>query len=492
MRNIFLLLVFIFGLSFIQSCNDDGPDIILSPIAQRAIADSSFIYYDDFSYSSENISELPIGIFDTSIDGLFAVEQFLTLDKFDNITGKPVPDGIPDFGGENFQFLIDKANGPYIDYIEAGNTAFLKEHLMTNVFFLMGKSFYTLQVDDFKSGQKERVKAVIALTNSADYIAESDISNFSKATGSNVIVIGLMSSGINALFEECVSKEQVSIGILSSGDDITVREYESAIRKKAAQSEYDGVLKIVGHRAHGLNEAILMDYDYISMLSTETRANYKGPDLVKDIEYVDEVVLERYGFNTSENGLLYTRRNGEYQVLQLNSIENYVRYHVVSMVEHHRRSGSDVPISCILLSDYKFSSVKGLIEKVLVELYNYRLDGMYLYRNSITPNVKLIDPVECAARECYMALRESRNLALRAVRSELDTYITVPALSFDDDSYDEDGGFSYNYRIGRPAGEYKITSKAIPFSTRYLERGKLNYMGNYFPLSYSLIKNSLY
>ena len=107
----------------------------MSPIAQRAIADSSFIYYDDFSYSSENISELPIGIFDTSIDGLFAVEQFLTLDKFDNITGKPVPDGIPDFGGENFQFLIDKANGPYIDYIEAGNTAFLKEHLMTNVFY---------------------------------------------------------------------------------------------------------------------------------------------------------------------------------------------------------------------------------------------------------------------------------------------------------------------------------------------------------------------
>lgn len=492
MRRIYHLIGLLAGLFVFSSCAEDSSSVVLPRIAQRAISDSTFIYYDTFNQYTDDMASLPIGMFDSSVDGIMVMERFLTIDQFDNITGARVSDGIPDFGGENFQFLIDMANGPYIDYIEGGNVDFLKEHLMTNLFFLMGKSFYTLSVDDFKSGQKDRVKAVVSLTNTADYTVGEDFSNFAKESGSNILSVGLMSSAISALFDDISAKSEVCIGILSSGDDITVREYESAIRKSAGKLNYGGTIKIAGHRAQGLSEAILNDYDYISMLSTSVRSGYKGPDILENIDYVDNMVLGKYHFNTSGNGLLVRRETDKYMDIQLNSIENYVRYHIVSMVEHHRRSGSKIPISTILLSDYKYSSVKKFIKQTLKDLYDYKQDGMYLYRTSITSDVKIIDPIECAASDCYLALRKSNNLALRTVRSELVTYVSVPVLSLSAEDYTSNGMFTDDYRVSRVAGEYKITSKVVPFSTRYINQEKLNYIGTNYPMSYSLVKNSLY
>ena len=492
MRKIYHLLGVLSGLLLLFSCQEESQSVVLPRIAQKAIADSTFLYYDTFGNYTEDMASLPIGMFDSSVDGILVMEQFLTIDQFDNITGAPVPDGISDFGGENFQFLVDMANGPYVDYIEGGNVAFLKEHLMTNLFFLMGKSFYTLSVDDFKSGQKERVKAVVSLTNTADYTVGKDFSNFAAESGANILSVGLMSSAIKALFENISAKNEVCIGILSSGDDVTVREYESAIRKSAGELNYQGNLKIVGQRALGLGEAILSDYDYISMISTTVRSNYQGPDIMENRDYVDNLMLNKYNFNTSNNGLLCKREDGRFSDIQLNSVENYVRYHIVSMVEHHRRSGSKIPISYILLSDYKYSVVKDYIKKTLDDLYNYKQDGMYLYRTSITPDVKLIDPIQCAARDCYLGLRNSRNLALRTVRSELVTFVSVPVLSLSADDYTSNGMFTKNYRVSRAAGVYNVTSKVLPFSTRYIDQDKLNYIGTHYPVSYSLIKNSLY
>ncbi|MCI2121681.1 MAG: hypothetical protein LKK19_03135, partial [Bacteroidales bacterium] len=83
----------------------------LIPVAESAIKDVTSVYYRDFSdYSPIEFSKLPVGVFDSGTGGLNVVEQILTMDSFDNITGKAVPDGIPDFAGEDLQYLDDYAN----------------------------------------------------------------------------------------------------------------------------------------------------------------------------------------------------------------------------------------------------------------------------------------------------------------------------------------------------------------------------------------------
>ena len=68
------------------SCGDRNRAGGLLPIAQKALADSSSIYYGDFSEYPQELSDLPVGIFDCSPDGFTVAERFLTVDNFDNIT----------------------------------------------------------------------------------------------------------------------------------------------------------------------------------------------------------------------------------------------------------------------------------------------------------------------------------------------------------------------------------------------------------------------
>jgi len=47
-------------------------------------------------------AEMPIGMFDSGTGGLTVMEAFLALDEFDNTSGQPGADGIPDYSGEQF------------------------------------------------------------------------------------------------------------------------------------------------------------------------------------------------------------------------------------------------------------------------------------------------------------------------------------------------------------------------------------------------------
>ena len=64
------------------------------------------------------------------------MQQFLALDNFNNETGEEVPDGIPDFEGEEFIYLADQANMPYGVYSSQGKEDFLRELIIKDALFL--------------------------------------------------------------------------------------------------------------------------------------------------------------------------------------------------------------------------------------------------------------------------------------------------------------------------------------------------------------------
>ena len=143
------------------SCGNKAGTESLLPISRKALGDSTSIYYGDFKDYPADLPRLAIGVFDGSPDGFAVVEKLLTIDNYDNITGRPIHDGIADFGGEYIQILFDAANGPYGGYIDGGNIDFLKEQLIRNTIFLTGTRYYNLAVDEYQSGFKDPVKLVI-------------------------------------------------------------------------------------------------------------------------------------------------------------------------------------------------------------------------------------------------------------------------------------------------------------------------------------------
>ena len=89
--------------------------------------------------SAEERAALPIGVFDSGIGGLTVLEALLTADAFDNETLKPGPDGKPDFEDERFIYLGDQANMPYGNYSKEGKTDYLRELILKDATFLLGK-----------------------------------------------------------------------------------------------------------------------------------------------------------------------------------------------------------------------------------------------------------------------------------------------------------------------------------------------------------------
>ena len=473
----------------LASCRDDEGEEALLPIAQKALTDTASMYYIDADSYPQDISGLPIGVLDCSVNGFEVVERLLTLDCFDNITGKPEPDGIIDFGGENIQFLSDRANGPYGGYIEVGSLDFLKEQVLSNTIFLMSDDYFNLAGDEYRSGFKEPVKMIIVSSPVADLRVLPDINNFLEQSGTGVKAIGVVEAGIREAVSDVDEDGNLCVGVLFAPDGVSSIEYESMIRKSVGNT--GGKVQVLNQEAVGLDAAIKGDTAYVDTTAVVARDSYAGPVAGVSYNNIDMSLFDRYGFDTQDNALLYVRK-GDLSGVQLNSVENYARFHLVSMIERHRRSGSRVPISSIILADGSYAQIRDILEEVMEELYNYRRGGIYLYRSVISPDFRFIDPAECAAAEAYKVLRNDRNLALRGELTRLESFITMPSASLPEDALNPDGTMKDDYKYGRQCGSEDLTTKVVPFAPRYVTPEIMNYIERNNSEVYSLIRNYLY
>ena len=450
------------------SCGDRNRAGGLLPIAQKALADSSSIYYGDFSEYPQELFDLPVGIFDCSPDGFTVAERFLTVDNFDNITGRPGSDGIADFGGEHLQILFDRANSPYGGFIDTGNPAFLKEQLIRNTLFLMGDRYYNLAVDEYQSGYKDPVKIVIVTSPVADYYALSDMQALLGRSGTGVKAVGVIESSIKEALKGVDEEGNFCVGVLYSPEGVTSREYETAIRRMASESGVTGRIQVFNQEGLGIEEALAGNPAYVDTSARVSRSGYAGP--VTGISYnnIDASLFDRYGFDTRGNALLFPAGGRNISGVQLNSA-----------------------ISSIILADCGYDRLRGFMDQVMVELYNYRRGGIYLYRGSISPDFRFIDPAECAVNEAYRILREDGNLALRGTKSTLTPFITLPSSSVPADSLDASGFFRESFLYGRVSGTEDITTKAVPFAPRYIDAAELREI-EYNHETFTLIRNALY
>ncbi len=486
------LLVLIISLVVLAGCAREAQEVNLPAIAQSAIYDDTSIYFQDYANYNSDLSVLPIGIMDWNIDGYSVAEMFLTMDAYDNVTGIREPDGIADFGGENFQFLVDKANGPYYQYLVDGNVDFLKEQVLRNVIFLTGRSYYNLAMDDVPMGIKPRVKTVVVAAPVADYKVMDDINNFIAATGTDVKALGVFSCGIESMVEDIAKKEEVCVSVLFPGGGLRARNYEEALKDAAAKKGFTGKMNVFSQETEGLTQAIKGNKDYVDSSATRLRLSYQGPQIGISYNNIDLALIERYNFNYENNGLLTKKRPDGTMDIHLNSIENYIRYYLVSVIERHRRSGSATPISKFYLADIQYHYVKDVINNVITELYNYRRDGMYLYRNSIAADFKIIDPMECTVQKCYDILRENDMLAVRGAKSELYSFITMASTSLPEDYVTSEGDLVDSVKYARvPEGEV-LTTKQLPFDSRYLDGKEISRMADNTPNAFLLISNSLF
>lgn len=416
--------------------------------------------------------KLPVGVFDSGTGGLTVLEAMLTLDMFNNETGKPGADGKPDFQSEFYQYLADQANMPYGNYAAEKKTDLLKEHIIKNMNFFLNTTYSVQTQNVFSNQQKQQVKMIVIACNTATAYALPDIKKHVEDLGYNVPVIGVIDAGSKAALQY-QQKNIGTIGVFATAGTVASNGYPRTLKAMATQLGMKEP-SIISQGGFGLAESIDRDWSFYVDTLTKARNTYKGPS-VKNLNYtIDTTLLNVYRFNKNRNELLCEYDNtGKCLDIQLNEPANYVRYHLVSLLEKMRNEHVQPAMNTLILGCTHYPYMKDTIAKVLNELYNYQLNGEYRYRAFLAEHVELIDPSVETAKEAYIALRKN-DLLNNAAKEGNHFFITIPNTSLKETQLQPDGWFTYEYKYGRVAGANKDYVQFVPFNTKNISTATYN------------------
>ena len=226
--------------------------------------------------------------------------------------------------------------------------------------------------------------------------------------------------------------------------------------------------------------------DYINTQATEIRKEYKGPSLTSKEAKIDLSILNRYNFDWSKNKILYSGDRNNPTEIQLNSIENYIYYNVVSLLEQIKNSKSSKPLKTIILGCTHYPFYKNIFAKKLDELYNLKENGSYVYRNVMHKKIALIDPAINTAKELYDYLNTNDMFGSEDLNKS-EFYISVPNALNKNVLLDSLGNFTYEYKYGRNAGSIQEYVKQVPFNKTNLHPDVIKMLKEKTPLVYKLI-----
>ncbi len=458
-----------------------------SAIENTILNEKEHFYYIDFKRYSPKDATLPIGVFDSGTGGLTVLEAILNYDRNNNQSGKSGSDDIPDFKNEQFIYLADQANMPYGNYYSAGKSDLLIEHIIKDAQFLLSDKYYPHEKSITYNIDKQKVKTIVIACNTATAYGKETIEDFIAKTGIGLKIIGVIDAGARGALEKFGKEEDGSIGIMATVGTIASKGYGNTLQEYKDKLGYTGDIQIYNQGGHGIAEAVDEEPDFIDRKATDIRVNYRGPSLTSAEFRIDKSLLDIYNFDFDHKKMFCdTKNTDDCSALQLNSADNYVRYHVVSMMENIRKTPGAKPLKAILLGCTHYPYLTKDIGNVLNELYHYKKNGKYIYRDFMVENVHLIDPAVNVAAELYAYLKEENLLNTSKKSPASEFYITVPNTDNPEIKI-ENSNFPYDYKYGRNAGQIQQYIKTVPFSKNNIPAETIERLKTGIPTSYKRI-----
>ncbi|WP_318271510.1 glutamate racemase [Sphingobacterium cellulitidis] len=462
-------------------------------IENAILKDQKSFYYINFKEYPKSLKNLPIGVFDSGTGGLTVLDALVNFDEHNNHSKSNGKDGILDFRNENFIYLADQANMPYGNYHSAKKDDLLIEHIIKDFQFLLSNKYYPSYDSPKYKSDKEKVKAIVIACNTATAYGYKDAEAFMNKTNLNVPVIGVINAaarGTLALFDK---NESGSIAVFATVGTVASGGYERTLREQISQLGLTGDIQIYNQGGHGVAEAVDEEPDFIKRSAQDPRSDYRGPALDNKDFQIDRTLLDIYNFNFDKNQMLCDSKDTEdCSLMQINSSENYIRYHLVSLLEQMRKTEGAKPLKSMILGCTHYPYLVKEINQVLAELKGYKgNDGEFKYKALIDDEVHIIDPSVFVARELYEALEQKDLFNGKGdMLRNSEFYISVP--NQDNSSVELEGQearFTYNYKYGRKENEIQEYVKVVPFDKGNVSEMTLDRFKAVIPNTYELMRN---
>lgn len=210
MRKRLLFLLFALSPTFAVSCLDRGAGDPLSVrYVQDIIADTTSLQYTRVASAGIDGVGGSLTVFGPSSESFFMAEKLLTSDDFDNVNGRAVPDGLPDFAGETVAVVSDLANEPYAGYILNSNEEFLRETAVRSVIDILDTTVLVSQYDRSLMERKAGAKLVVLSSSYLSAYGYYDISSLLRTARKHIKVI----SPAHSMFEYAALRHGNNISV---------------------------------------------------------------------------------------------------------------------------------------------------------------------------------------------------------------------------------------------------------------------------------------
>jgi glutamate racemase len=485
--DIMAIVVFFLNLTFI-GCKPDGIHAdkkfhIISEIS----SDKSSPFYIDFQSYPSCRDTLPIGVFDSGTGGLEVLNSILEMDQFNNDTHQPGSDGIPDFVNERFIYLGDKANMPYGKYDEEGKADFLRELVLKDVRFMLGKEYFKLPSDTVPQRDKEQVKAIIIACNTATAYGLEIVREALKIWKLNIPVFGIIEAGSRSSVELLNAGDAGKgiIGVLATEGTCSSLGYPKAIEKNVELKYPGSTVNVAQQPGIGLAGAIDGDMNYLDPSATKVRSReeYKGPQINDPLFPIDTANWKAYNFDDEGNSLLIEKNSkGEIINVQLNSVPNYTRYAVTQLVLNIHREYPGEKLTSVILGCTHYPFVLKNMHAHLQFLKH--LDQKF--NQAIAEEVSFIDPAQSMSEEVYEYMAEN-NLWAKSANNKSKFFISVPNPVYPGNQLDQKGEFTYLYKYGRDYNTSAQFVKIVPFSDQWIDETIKKRIKEAIPTTFNII-----
>ena len=458
-------------------------------IESDILENENSFYHVNFESYPEMDKSLPIGVFDSGTGGLTVLDALVNFDDHNNKNNEKGGDAIPDFMSEKFIYLADQANMPYGNYSSENKTDLLVEHILKDMQFLLSDKYYRDAGDTQFQKDKQPVKSIVIACNTATAYGSEFIKEFIDKTGIELKVIGVIDAGARGTLSTFKKDENGSIGVMATVGTVASKGYENTLIRVKDELGYTGNIQIFNQGGHGIAEAVDEEPDFVNKNFKEPRADYRGPSLNDPNFAIDKTLMDIYNFDFDHGKMLCdTKDVDDCQILQINDSENYVRYHVVSLLEQIRKGPNPQPLKAIVLGCTHYPYLIKEINEVLDELYNYKKDIKYIYRDYMVEKIAIVDPAVNVAEELYVYLKEKNLFNPSGNITSSEFFISVPNSMNKNVKIDDNGRFPYDYKYGRTEGEIQEYVKMVPFSKNNISDETLNRFKNSIPETYKLIE----
>jgi len=419
------------------------------------------------------------------------MDAVITYDNFNNTDLSEGSDGVKDFANEGFIYLADQANMPYSNYAEVGKVNLLTENVLKDVQFLLGNKYYLSNKDKKYQTDKLPVKAIVIACNTATAYGKEKIDELMDVTGLNIKVIGVIDAGCLGAADELKNDESGVVAIFATPATVASEAYPRTLQKVLKEKGYKGTIETVQQGGKGLHESIDADLQFIDKNRTKPSPNYIGPSLQNEKFPIKKELLAAYNFKTENNGILFNKEDlKSSDTIQINSVENYVRYHIVSLVEKIRVKNPSLPLKSIILGCTHYPYVEDTIHTVLNELRNLEVNGEKPYAEILKNDIILIDPAKNTAKELFEYLQEN-NLLCAKNEKQLKTdqfYISMANLT-NPNVKTENGKLTYDYKyLERQPNNIQEYVKRVPFSKQSISDDIFENIKNRLPETYKEIE----